>query len=159
MKQRLRENFLRRWSRLKRDPSQLAEKPPTVAALDSSAARPALPELDSLEFSSDFTAFMAEEVDAGLRRVALKKLFHAEHFNVMDGLDTYIDDYNTFEPISAEMLKNLNQARGLLFDDTAAAENTDPPVATALDTGAAGIAADPPDDAPATRDTATDENQ
>jgi len=111
------EHFLRRWSRLKRDQ-------PDASAESAVAPRPAgvidtqqLPALESLQFSSDFTAFMGEEVEGALRRDALQKLFHAEHFNVMDGLDVYIEDYNTFEPVSAELLANLNQARGLIFDD------------------------------------------
>jgi len=117
------ENFLQRWSRLKRDPPATAEAEAAAALRPSADASPGalakqqLPALDSLEFSSDFTAFMGDEVEDGLRRVALQKLFHAEHFNVMDGLDVYIDDYNSFEPIDEEMLRNLNQARGLIFDE------------------------------------------
>jgi hypothetical protein len=43
-------------------------------------------------------------------------LFQDPHFNVMDGLDTYIDDYTKADPIPEAMLRGLNQARGLLFD-------------------------------------------
>jgi hypothetical protein len=57
-------------------------------------------------------------VDESVRRVALKKLFADPHFNVMDGLDVYIDDYSKPDPIPAALLRSLNQARGLrLFDD------------------------------------------
>jgi hypothetical protein len=35
----------------------------------------------------------------------------------MDGLDIYIDDYSIADPIPPEMLAQMNQARGLLFDD------------------------------------------
>jgi hypothetical protein len=86
----------------------------------------------------------------------MKKLFADPHYNVMDGLDTYIDDYNTPDPIPAAMFKQLVQARmlGLLDDEledqvpaagsAAAAQATDvPPVADAdpdqvLAEGAAG---------------------
>ncbi|OIR03494.1 hypothetical protein GALL_143530 [mine drainage metagenome] len=106
--------FLKRWSRLKR----AASVTPKPAAPTASAAEPvALPAIDELDLSSDFLPFMKGEVAEGLRRAALQKLFAAEHFNVMDGLDVYVDDYNQFEPIGEEMLRQLMQARGLLSDD------------------------------------------
>ena len=118
------ENFLKRWSRLKR---QLPASPAAVPATTNPAApvKEPLPALHSLKFSSDFTVFMQDEVDTGLRRAALQQLFHDEHFNVMDGLDVYVDDYNSFEPISAELLANLQQARGLLFDEEPVAATAD----------------------------------
>lgn len=158
----MKENFLQRWSRLKLDPAPpSANTPPapsaSTAAIPGVSAPQALPALDSLEFSSDFSAFMADEVEDGLRRVALQKLFHAEHFNVMDGLDVYTEDYNSFEPIGEELLRNLNQARGLIFDDEeSAAETTE---AAPLETGAPRIDADQPDDPPASQDIIMDKNQ
>jgi hypothetical protein len=45
-------------------------------------------------------------------------MFGDPHFNVMDGLDTYIDDYSKPDPIPAAMLRQLNQAKDLLlFED------------------------------------------
>jgi hypothetical protein len=44
----------------------------------------------------------------------MKKLFTDPHFNVMDGLDIYIDDYTKFEPIPAAMLAMLVHAKPLL---------------------------------------------
>ncbi|MCX7175080.1 MAG: DUF3306 domain-containing protein [Proteobacteria bacterium] len=156
----MKENFLQRWSRLKRDPptAELSPAPSAASGVAPGApAAPALPAPDSLEFSSDFTGFMADEVEDGLRRVALQKLFHAEHFNVMDGLDVYIDDYNSFEPIGEELLKNLNQARGLLFDDQTPVleaaeeipEETDSPC----------VETDLPDEPPASKDKSMDKDQ
>lgn len=132
------ENFLKRWSRLKRDEPKPPEVP--VSPVGTSAAPgtaiptppPApLAAAESLEFSSDFTAYMQTGVDHDLRRAALQKLFQAEHFNVMDGLDVYVDDYNSFEPIGEELLRNLNQARGLLFEDEQTQTGTEPMEATA----------------------------
>lgn len=107
------EKFLSRWSRLKRaTASDLPDvAPPAVPA----AAVAELPSLDALDFSSDFTGFLQPQVEESLKRAALKKLFHSGQFNQMDGLDVYIDDYNAFEPIPEEMLRRLEQARGLLF--------------------------------------------
>ena len=49
-----------------------------------------------------------------MRRAALKKLFSDPHFNVMDGLDVYIDDYSKTEPIPPAMLAGLRQAQKIL---------------------------------------------
>ena len=110
------ESFLKRWSRLKHtaDTVRVAPAQPPPAAAKPEVTP--LPALDSLGMSSDFLPFMQGEVAEGVRRVALQKLFAAEHFNIMDGLDVYIDDYNKFEPIGEEMLQQLMQAPGLLND-------------------------------------------
>ena len=49
-----------------------------------------------------------------LRRAALQKLFSDPHFNVMDGLDTYIDDYSQPNPLPPAMLAGLRQAQNIL---------------------------------------------
>jgi hypothetical protein len=104
------EDFLRRWSRMKRragDSSALKTGPATGA--------PELPPLDSLTFESDFKDFMHSKVEEGVKRAALKKLFSDPRFNVMDGLDTYIDDYTKSEPMTEELLAQLEHARRTLF--------------------------------------------
>ncbi|MBC7415289.1 MAG: DUF3306 domain-containing protein [Herminiimonas sp.] len=63
---------------------------------------------------SDFVPFMASNVDPGVRRLALRQLFADPRFNVMDGLDTYIEDYNTFVPMDAAMVAALNHGKALL---------------------------------------------
>jgi hypothetical protein len=40
----------------------------------------------------------------------MKKMFSDPHFNVMDGLDIYIDDYSKPDPIPLEMLKRMVQS-------------------------------------------------
>lgn len=106
------EKFLSRWSRLKREGGAV----PTTAAGVASAPVPVeLPPVGTLGFDSDFTGFLHGKVDEKLKQAALKKLFHSPHFNQMDGLDVYIDDYNTFEPIPEDMLRELNHAQDLLF--------------------------------------------
>ena len=52
---------------------------------------------------------MGEDV----RRAALKKLFSDPRFNVMDGLDVYIDDYSKTEPIPPAMMAGLRQAQNI----------------------------------------------
>jgi hypothetical protein len=77
--------------------------PDDAAAANGLAATAApgapLPPVDSLTIESDFSPFMAREVDPGVKRAALKTLFRDERFNVMDGLDVYIDDYTKPAPI------------------------------------------------------------
>ncbi|HYT97437.1 MAG TPA: DUF3306 domain-containing protein, partial [Casimicrobiaceae bacterium] len=80
-------------------------------AAGPTSAAPALPPVESLTFESDFTAFMKPDVDEALKRMALKKLLHDPRFNVMDGLDTYIDDYSKPDPIDPDVVKQLMQAR------------------------------------------------
>lgn len=100
--------FLERWSRLKK----AAEQASTAEITDAESL------LANLTPDSDFGQFMRQEISEEIRRKAMKTLFADPHFNVMDGLDIYIEDYNLSEPIPPEMLASLNQARGLLFEDT-----------------------------------------
>ena len=110
------EPFLSRWSRLKQEGrDRPVEQPQTGRdAADSKSPPPELPPLDKLTFDSDFRSFLHPKVDEGVRRAALKKLFSDPRFNVMDGLDVYIDDYSKTEPIPAAMLAGLKQAQNIL---------------------------------------------
>ena len=95
-----------------------AAAPATTAPEGAGAAAPAaveLPPIDSLSLASDFTPFLKPGVDDSLRRQALKKLFGQPAFNVMDGLDVYIDDYGQPDPIAPEVVRQLVQGR-YLFD-------------------------------------------
>jgi hypothetical protein len=96
-------------------PSAAAPATPSAAAPATPSTDAALPPVESLTFDSDFTAFLQPKVDAALKRSALRTLFRDPRFNVMDGLDTYIDDYTKPDPISPEMVRELAQSR-YLFD-------------------------------------------
>jgi hypothetical protein len=65
--------------------------------------------VESLTFESDFTAFLRPGVDDKVKRAALKQLFRDPRFNIMDGLDTYIDDYTKADPIPPDILADLLQ--------------------------------------------------
>ena len=107
------EPFGSRWSRLKREARERpVEKRPEVP--DSQAPHPELPQPDALTFESDYRQFFHPKVGEDVRRAALKKLFSDPRFNVMDGLDVYIDDYSKTEPIPAAMLAGLKQAQNIL---------------------------------------------
>ena len=81
---------------------------------------PELPSLDdaqALTPKSDFRPFMQQGVASDVRNAAVKKLFTDPHFNVMDGLDIYIGDYNTPDPLPAGMLEKMVGAQLLnLFE-------------------------------------------
>jgi hypothetical protein len=125
------EGFFSRWSRRKVEAAE--DKPagaqpsgvpvegdlPATQQAGQPVADQAKPQLTmddvaKLTQDSDYSAFVARGVDENVKRSALKKLFSDPHFNVMDGLDVYIEDFNKFEPIPPEMLAALNHARSLL---------------------------------------------
>jgi hypothetical protein len=90
-----------------------------------------LPNVDALTFESDFGAFIKPEVDQATQRAALKKLFSDPHFNVMDGLDTYIDDYTQADPMPAGMLDKLGNVYALLSKDAPAPDAQSAPAEAA----------------------------
>lgn len=114
------ETFFGRWSRVKsesRDPATPGPGGPAEVApakIDADSAPPELPPVENLSLDSDFRDFFHPKVDEGVRRAALRKLFSDPHFNVMDGLDVYIDDYSKTEPIPAAMLAGLKQAQRII---------------------------------------------
>ena len=109
------ENFLERWSRLKKEQDRLDAEKPLPQQGETAERPPELPPLDKLTPESEFSGFMHPKVKDALRRAALKKLFADPHFNIPDPFEPYSRDWNNLEPISEEVLKTLNQARTLLF--------------------------------------------
>ncbi len=124
------EPFLSRWSRRKVEareqpaadplPASTAQGLPTAKPLASELDQglpkgtsteshvTELPSLDSLRgLQSEYREFLKPDVDPATQRAALKKLFGDPHFNQMDGLDVYIDDYNKFEPMGAAISATL----------------------------------------------------
>ncbi len=102
-----------------------------------------LPPVEGLSLSSDFTAFLKEEVSEALRRKALQKLFSDPHFNRMDGLDIYIDDYSQPDPIPPEMMAKLQHAREWLQANAPAADVEAALPGAADDAASAGAGAGP----------------
>jgi hypothetical protein len=75
-------------------------------------------DVQSLTKDSDYTQFMAGEVAPEVKNAAMKKLFADPHFNVMDRMDVYIDDYGQSDPIPQAMLRQMASAKFLnLFED------------------------------------------
>jgi hypothetical protein len=106
-------------SQAQQEPAQgPQEDPPEKKALTLADAR-------LLTKDSDFKPFMAGDVTPDVRNAAMKQLFADPHFNVMDGLDIYIDDYSKSDPIPESMLRQMTSAKFLnLFDDEEDKEKT-----------------------------------
>ena len=99
--------------------TQATPATPTPAA----APLPTLDDVARLTRDSDYAPFVARQVDPQVRNAAMKKLFSDPHFNVMDGLDTYIDDYGKPDPLPLAMIRQMTGARALgLFAEEEAAQ-------------------------------------
>jgi hypothetical protein len=166
------DTFLGRWSRRKHAarrgetppepaPEAQPEQPavavppaPAATAIPAEARPEELPSVDSLQgLESEYKAFLRPGVDPATRSAALKKLFSDPHFNQMDGLDVYIDDYTKADPIPDAMLRILSQARSLgLFDEE---EKTEQAAGQAQPATPAATAALEPPAAPAESGAAT----
>jgi Protein of unknown function (DUF3306) len=132
--------FLGRWSRRKltaKEGKPLAPEPPVAppvasaapaapasivaAPVQAEAAKPPAPTLEdaqALTPQSDFKPFMTQGVAPEVKNAAMRKLFADPQFNVMDGLDIYIDDYAKPDPIPASMLRQMASAKFLkMFDE------------------------------------------
>lgn len=79
---------------------------------------PTLADAQALNAESDFKPFLAANVAPEVKNAALKKLFADPHFNVMDGLDTYIDDYSVSTPVPESVLRQMASAKFMkLFEE------------------------------------------
>ncbi|MGS2742195.1 DUF3306 domain-containing protein [Halomonas sp. LS-001] len=69
-----------------------------------------LPDPDTLEEGSDFSAFMSPGVSGALRRKALRRLWSTGDYNVRDGLNDYDQDFKAqLKPMAAEMADKVRQ--------------------------------------------------
>ena len=166
--------FLSRWARRKeqaRSGGQAPSEPPAVeiapvpdapAAVASSAVAspiaapeaaaeplPTMADVALLSRDSDYSRFVASGVDDSVKHAAMKKLFADPHFNVMDGLDTYIDDYGQPDPIPMAMLRQMSQSKFLrLFDDEEEEKKNDTIATPANPAAPVSEPANPSDDDP-----------
>jgi hypothetical protein len=142
------DGFLGRWAKRKEAVRQGKEVPaepvkvadpvpvPVAAAVQPAQPEAALPpaelpppptleDTESLTPESDFTRFVKPDVAPEVKNAAMKKLFADPHFNVMDRLDIYIDDYSKPDPIPPEMLRSLVSAQFLrMFEEKEEKEET-----------------------------------
>ena len=121
--------------------------PPTTEA--AAPPPPTLEDTQTLTPASDFSRFVARDVSPEVRNAAVKKLFADPHFNVMDGLDIYIDDYSKPSPLSAADMAKMVSAQFLKLVDDPEEQQRKTTEAAASD-AAPGHSAEP---LPATEDT------
>ncbi len=125
------DGFLGRWSQRKQavragkavaEPAPPVVQPEPVVGLPvaQDAASPlepapslSLDDVKSLTAESNFAPFVAREVTPEVRNAAMKKLFTDPHYNVMDRLDIYIDDYSQPDPLPESMLRQMASAKFL----------------------------------------------
>ena len=122
-----------------------------IAAPEAAAEPlPTMADVALLSRDSDYSRFVASGVDDSVKHAAMKKLFADPHFNVMDGLDTYIDDYGQPDPIPMAMLRQMSQSKFLrLFDDEEDGKKNNDTIATPANPAAlVSEPANPSDDDP-----------
>ena len=141
------EGFFSRWSRRKQG-LEAEDADPAIAPAHAAAAAsmpvtpesaqnqtdapstqqalPTLQDAQALTPESDFQPFMQSGVGAEVRNAAMKKLFTDPHFNVMDGLDIYIEDYNRPDPMPVGMLQKMASAQFLKLVPSVEAEASVP---------------------------------
>ena len=110
-------SFVSRWSRLKHEARQGIENAVTENTTTENTAVETgtsdeereplakiltdedMPDIKTLTPDSDYTDFLSPGVSETLRKLALRKLFHCEAFNICDGLDDYDDDFTQFKKL------------------------------------------------------------
>jgi hypothetical protein len=111
-------------------PASLVEPEAQAEAEAEAEKAPALTlaDVQALGVDADFKPFVAREVAPEVRNAAFRKLFSDPHFNVMDGLDTYVDDYSKPTPLPDAVLRQMASAKFLkLFDEEPETAPADPP--------------------------------
>lgn len=126
------EGFFNRWSQRKQAvrEGKTRDEPPVIpvvtpvpevaqpVAQEPAPPPPSLEDVKNLTTESDFKPFVARSVAPEVRNAAMKKLFTDPHYNVMDRLDIYIDDYSKPDPLAESMLRQMVGAKFLkLFED------------------------------------------
>ena len=106
---------------------------------------PSLADTQALTPASDFRPFMGQGVAPEVKNAAMKKLFADPHFNVMDRMDIYIDDYSQPDPLPLAMLRQMNGAKFLnLFEDEDKAALAGSPAEDTLQTPGTPVSDDVP---------------
>ena len=163
------DGFLSRWSQRKRaggdglatpdvparevaaEQAAAAQTVPAIPAPVAPAPREALPvptmeDVLALTPGSDFRAYVDAKVPHEVRNAAMKKLFADPHYNLMDGLDTYIGDYGGADPLPLSMLRKMAGAEFLRLFDAAATPASDNTQACAAAPRGAQAGEGPPKD-------------
>lgn len=131
------EPFFKRWARRKAEarapgeaaPPPVATKPEVPAEQEAAAASEPveLPPLESLGEDSDYSAFLAPGVDPALRRQALRQLFRAPKYQVIDSLDPFRADFSNYTGLGDIVTADMRyHAERLLKKELEAADQDAP---------------------------------
>jgi cell division septation protein DedD len=136
------DDFLGRWSRRKLggasdEPVPEAPEPEiaksTVTEADSEdqgdpEVIAQLPDIDSMDDSSDFTIFLQAGVPEAMRRRALRKLWRVNPVLAnLDGLNDYDEDYTQLHTVGRSVKTLFKIGKGFVEDDSEASAAAAPP--------------------------------
>ena len=129
------EGFVARWSRRKieekeplKDTKSEVSKLEESAPLDADSTRDEgdeektnvddLPDVETLNESSDYKPFLKDGVPEKLKRMALRKLWKSNPaFGFIDGLDDYDEDYSAIGIVAQEIFTNYKPGKGMVDPD------------------------------------------
>ena len=109
------EGFVNRWSRRKQALMESDPPPPDAEAAGAkpqteieNAPPPDLPDIESLDANSDYTAFLQDGVPEELQRLALRTLWRSDPVLAnLDGLNDYDEDFGAAMRIGAEAMREF----------------------------------------------------
>lgn len=119
-------SFISRWSKLKHETNQKTIKLATKKTAETGAPDEQqasskkiltdkdMPDIETMTADSNYADFFSSGVSDGLRKLALRKLFHNEEFNICDGLDEYDGDYTQFEKLGSLVTADMQHQIELL---------------------------------------------
>lgn len=124
--------------------------PHTTEVAVPSEAELTLDDVAQLKADSNFAPFVNPKISPEVRNAAMKKLFSAPDFNVMDGLDIYIDDYSKPDPLPLSILRKMASAQflNLVEPEPEEVEETQAPSSAAQEAISAEATAHRAPDAP-----------
>lgn len=145
-----RESFLKRWSAkksgsdatahqkalaAKRDEKVKVETCDLQPADDSALKTPVddepvlrdedMPDIETLDEKSDLSGFFSPGVSGELRRLAFRKLFRSQIFNVRDGLDDYDEDFRGYAALGEIITSDMKHQAELAQEKLEESENAD----------------------------------
>lgn len=138
-------SFLSRWAQRKAEQqnnAETAETEPTTIEPNETAMpsidepeAPVLtdedmPDVETLNETSDFSQFFSSGVSEDLRNLALQKLFRLPEFNLRDGLNDYDDDFSKMPELAeavASKLRNWVEEQKEDFKEQLADEGSEAP--------------------------------
>lgn len=120
------DSFLHRWSRRKQGQASSEEEKPidetfagdnediACAEMSPESDETDVPSLsmedvDRLKEGDSAAVFLAKGVSSQIKKAALRKLFHSDTYNVLDGMNEYDLDYSKPTKLTVEVVESLRK--------------------------------------------------